>query len=224
MIVSLTLGPGVTAGLVELGWLPETACRDKGALTHALANLIERTMAMRVTPTRLEGVHFMPLRATAGPIRAESHECDRLSPPRDTPAEQASPQRVGAGHVELDEILDPADGAGEVADDTTRAARPRATPTQPFVVDPVKFWAPRLDLYLNRRMWLPDWGPRPDQVGCAAPGWLLDEYRIQPSGYLQSKFASAGLCGAHPDRPSTPLARGGPSLGDRAVAKYRARF
>ncbi len=180
--MNLTLGPGVTAGLVELGWLPETACRDKGALTYALANLIERTMAMRVTPTRSDVVHFMPLRATAGPITAESRERERLSPERGTPAEQASPQRLGAGHVELVEVLDSADGAGEVADDTTLAARPRAEPTRPFVVDPEELWAPRLDLYLSRRMWLPGWGPRPDQVGCAAPGWLLDEYGIRPSG------------------------------------------
>ena len=36
--------------------------------------------------------------------------------------------------------------------------------------------------------------------------------------------ASTGLDGAHPGRPSTRSASGGPSLGDRGAARYRARF
>ena len=49
MVVSLTVGPKVTADLVDLGWLPAPDC-DKGALTHALIDLIERALEVRVGP------------------------------------------------------------------------------------------------------------------------------------------------------------------------------
>src|SRR5258708_38438219 len=49
MVVSLTVGPSETADLVDLGWLRAPDC-DKGALTHALIDLIERAIEVRVTP------------------------------------------------------------------------------------------------------------------------------------------------------------------------------
>ena len=49
VIVSLDVGPKVTADLVDLGWLTASDC-DKGALTHALIDLIERAIEVRVTP------------------------------------------------------------------------------------------------------------------------------------------------------------------------------
>ena len=49
VIVSLDVGPKVTADLVDLGWLTASDC-DKGALTHALIDLIERAIELRVTP------------------------------------------------------------------------------------------------------------------------------------------------------------------------------
>jgi hypothetical protein len=182
VIVSLTLGPDVTADLVELGWLPKTACDEKGALARALANLIERTMAMRVTPTGSEGVCFRRLRATVGPMVAESSESERLSSKRGTPAEQSSPRRLGPGHVELGKLLGTADGASEIAENTAPGAQPSAELIEPYEIDLIELWVPRLDLFTRAGMWVPEWGPRPDQIGCAAPEWLLNEYSIRPSG------------------------------------------
>src|SRR5712671_2797860 len=50
VIVSLDVGPKVTADLTELGWLPARDCGDKDALTHALTELVERAIELRVTP------------------------------------------------------------------------------------------------------------------------------------------------------------------------------
>jgi hypothetical protein len=52
-------------------------------------------------------------------------------------------------------------------------AQPGAEPTQPFEVDPAQLWGPRMSLWLRRRMWMSEWGPRPDQDGCLAPNYLL---------------------------------------------------
>ena len=53
-----------------------------------------------------------------------------------------------------------------------------------FKVDPFEVWAPRLDLYARYRMWMPQWGPRPDQVGCIAPAEILEAYGFRPSGSM----------------------------------------
>ena len=74
------------------------------------------------------------------------------------------------------------EGASEIVEDQPPMRRPWAEPKRPFAMDPAELWAPRLDLYLRRKMWMPGWGPRPGQVGCAAPKQLLDEYGIRPSG------------------------------------------
>ena len=49
VIVSVEVGPKVTADLVELGWL-EHDCGDKDTLTRALTELVERAIEVRVTP------------------------------------------------------------------------------------------------------------------------------------------------------------------------------
>ena len=49
VIVNFDVGPKVTADLVDLGWLPAPDC-DKEALTHALIDLIERALEVRVGP------------------------------------------------------------------------------------------------------------------------------------------------------------------------------
>jgi len=51
MIVSLEVGSCATADLVALGWLAASDQSDKDALTHALIDLIERAIELRVTPT-----------------------------------------------------------------------------------------------------------------------------------------------------------------------------
>src|SRR5437016_2445533 len=50
VIVSIDIGPKVTADLVGLGWLPPSARGDKGVLVRALIDLIERAIEVRVTP------------------------------------------------------------------------------------------------------------------------------------------------------------------------------
>ena len=49
-IVSLELRPKVTADLVGLGWLPAPDRGDKDVLAHALTELVERAIEVRVTP------------------------------------------------------------------------------------------------------------------------------------------------------------------------------
>jgi hypothetical protein len=49
VIVSIDVGPKVTADLVDLGWLSAPDC-GKDALTHALNGFIERAIEVRVTP------------------------------------------------------------------------------------------------------------------------------------------------------------------------------
>jgi len=49
VIVSVEVGPKVTADLVELGWL-EHDCGDKDTLTRALTEFVERAIEVRVTP------------------------------------------------------------------------------------------------------------------------------------------------------------------------------
>ena len=50
VIVSIDIGPKVTADLVGLGWLPPSARGDKDVLVRALIDLIERAIEVRVTP------------------------------------------------------------------------------------------------------------------------------------------------------------------------------
>src|SRR6266550_3857748 len=50
VIVSLEVAPKVTADLVELGWVPAHVCGDKDVLAHALTELVERAIEVRVTP------------------------------------------------------------------------------------------------------------------------------------------------------------------------------
>lgn len=43
----------------------------------------------------------------------------------------------------------------------------------PVEVPPERLWGPRLSLYRQQKMWLAEWGPRPGQLGCECPDWLL---------------------------------------------------
>ena len=165
VIVSLKVESSDISDLVALGWIPATDPADKGALCGALIELIRQAIALRVTPTTTtsEGPRLAPLCATVT-------GCDEaLSPGLGTSAEPG-------------EVLGSNEGATDIVEDQPPVHRPQAEPTRPFEMDPVELWAPRLDLYLRWKMWVPGWGPRPGQVGCAAPQQLLDEYGIRPSG------------------------------------------
>ena len=61
VMVGLEIGPSATADLVALGWLSELKTVDKDPLAPALVGLIDRAIAIRVTPsTGSEGkVSFM---------------------------------------------------------------------------------------------------------------------------------------------------------------------
>jgi hypothetical protein len=156
---------------------------------------------MRVTPsTGSEGACFTPARATAGPpVAIGFNENAGLSPRLATPVERGGPQGSSLGSVEPGEVL----GAAEIADDKPSGDRvdtappptslfadlapehaelscleppgvqPWAEPRQPFEVDPVHLWGPRLSWWLRRGIWAPGWGPRPDQEGCLVPDYLL---------------------------------------------------
>jgi hypothetical protein len=61
VIMSLEVGPNMTADLADLGWLPALDRGDKDALTRALIELIERALEVRVTraPSSQSKVSFM---------------------------------------------------------------------------------------------------------------------------------------------------------------------
>lgn len=40
-----------------------------------------------------------------------------------------------------------------------------------------RIWQPRLQLWAEQRMWMPDWGPRPGQEGCEVPAEFLPRAR-----------------------------------------------
>jgi hypothetical protein len=85
------------------------------------------------------------------------------------PGAAISPPPVSQGRVQPGEVID----AAEIVEDKPSGARPGPEPMQPFELDPASLWGPRLSLYRDRRMWLPNRGPRPDQDGCQAPDYLL---------------------------------------------------
>jgi hypothetical protein len=197
--VRLDVGANMTADLADLGWVAEPDRGDKDALTRALVGLINQAIAIRVTPTTgSEGVCFTPLRATPGPIAIGLDESAGLSPKLGTPFEQAGLHVLGLGCAQPGEVLE-ADGVAEIVEDKPLEAQPcdridipaiaieqaevssldpvwpnrSAEPTQPFEVDPVHLWVPRLTLWQRSRIWAPEWGRRPDQDGCLAPDYLL---------------------------------------------------
>jgi hypothetical protein len=70
VMVSLKVGPNMTAALVDLGWLPTSDRVDKDTIALALVGFIERAITMRATPSTMESESgcFTPLPVTAGPI------------------------------------------------------------------------------------------------------------------------------------------------------------
>jgi hypothetical protein len=178
VMVRLEVASGATADLVTLGWILEPDRGDKDALARALAGLINQAIAMRVTPstTESEDVCFAPLRVTPGQIAVGFDESAGLSLKLGTFSKRDVAQGLGLGLVELGEVLGVADGATENVEDKppeAQLSRLEPSETQPFEVDPVDLWVPRLTLWQRRRIWAPEWGPRPDQDGCLAPDDLL---------------------------------------------------
>jgi hypothetical protein len=70
VMVSLEVGPNMTADLAGLGWLPAPDRADKDALAHALIELIERAIGVRVPRRRAR--------------RARSASCSKSSAARST--------------------------------------------------------------------------------------------------------------------------------------------
>jgi hypothetical protein len=179
VIVSLPLGPDVTADLVELCWLAAPDRTDKHALSRAIVDLIEQAMTLRVTrSTGSEGVCYTELRATDRTIATETDLiAQQLSSSLGPPSKHAGLQRA-----ERDEALGVAGGETEIVEDEPQGAQPWAERMRPYEIDPIELWVPRLDLFTRAGMWVPEWGPRPGQIGCAAPEQLLEDYGIRPPG------------------------------------------
>jgi hypothetical protein len=192
-MVRLQVSPSATADLVALGWLPAPDRVDKDALALALVGFIKRALTMRLTPSTMESesVCFTPLHVTAGPIAIGSDENAPQSPRLAPLGERDGPHGLGGGRVQPGEVL----GAAEIVEDKPpevqpfdgvdtpdiaaeqaeisrlepSEAQPWAEATQPLEVDPAQLWDQRLALWLRWRMWMSDWGPRPDQDGCLVP-------------------------------------------------------
>lgn len=174
VVLNLGVGPSEISALIALGWLLASDRGDKSAL----AGLIEHALAMRVTPpAKLEGLTL--LRATDGLIANEFDECAQLPQSPGMSAQQDSFRHAGPGAVLAD-----AGGAVEIAKDNPQERQPWPEPTRLYEVDAVELWTPRLDLYRHARIWSPTWGRRPDQIGCGAPEWLIEEYGIPRSGLV----------------------------------------
>jgi hypothetical protein len=90
---SLEVASGATTDLVALGWLTCPDRVDKDALARALVGLVERAIAMRVTPsTESEGACSTPVHATAGSLIAiGSSQIARQLPSLETVAEGGGP-------------------------------------------------------------------------------------------------------------------------------------
>ena len=181
---SLEVASGATTDLVALGWLTCPDRVDKDAL--ACATRAYRAGNRDVCNT-LGGVGGRLLH-TRSRHRGFAHRLKLLRqlPSLETVAEGGGPQELSLGGGPS-EVL----GAAEIVEDKPPGARPfdevdpappsttspfadtAAEPTQPFEVDSVEFWGPRLDSYQRWRIWAPEWGPRPDQDGCLAPDCLL---------------------------------------------------
>jgi hypothetical protein len=172
VIARVRIAPETIANLIRLGWLDAADRGDNAAVTQALSDLIEQTIAMRVTrSTGSEGVCYAPLRATDGTIATEIGINAQLSSSLGPPGEHAGTRG-----------LDLQNGATEIVEDNPPGAKPSAALIEPYEIDPIELWVPRLDLFTRARIWAPEWGPRPGQVDCAAPEQLLEDFGIWPSG------------------------------------------
>ena len=92
VIVSLEVGPKVTADLVELGCLPAPDRGDKDALTRALIELVERALgypALFVSAER----HGKPLGAKSTPLSMAKTPDSLAFPKRKTPDKSLSLER-----------------------------------------------------------------------------------------------------------------------------------
>lgn len=86
------------------------------------------------------------------------------------------PARVHVDGEEASEGIQRATGhslAATTAELAEYAAEDEVIAATPVEVPLERLWEPRLKLYRQNRMWLPEWGERPGQPGCACPEWLL---------------------------------------------------
>src|SRR5215470_3499699 len=138
---------------------------------------------MCLTPsTESEGACSTPVHATAGSLIAigSSQIAPAVAEPRNSRRGRRPPGTQPWGRPQrgsrCSRIVDdkppgarPFDGVDPAPPSTTSPfADTAAEPTQPFEVDSVEFWGPRLDSDQRWRIWAPEWGPRPDQDGCLA--------------------------------------------------------
>jgi hypothetical protein len=167
VIVRLEIGPNMTANLVALGWLLAPDRVDHDALASALGGLMDRAIAMGVTPSTIESesVCLTPWHVTVGPpVAIGSNENARQLTRLPTLGERDAPHGLGLGRVQPGEVLGAADGVAEIVEDKPPeaqpcdgvdtpdiaiehselsrpeplAAQPEAEPPQPFELDPAQ--------------------------------------------------------------------------------------
>jgi hypothetical protein len=154
--VSLEVAAGATTDLAALGWLTCADRVDKDALAGALAGLVERAIAIGVTPSAgTERTCSTPVHVATGPLITIG-----------------SDEVLGAAEIVEDKPPEaqPFGGVDPAPPPSTSPfADTAAEPSQPFEVATAELWGPRLDLYERWRIWAPGWGPRPGQDGCLVP-------------------------------------------------------
>ena len=152
---SLEVASGATTDLVALGWLTCPDRVDKDALACATWAYRAGNRCPAVAEPRNSRRGRRPPATQPWGRPQRGSRCSRIvddKPPGARPFDEVDPAPPST---------------------TSPFADTAAEPTQPFEVDSVEFWGPRLDSYQRWRIWAPEWGPRPDQDGCLAPDCLL---------------------------------------------------
>lgn len=134
------------------GMLTVDALRNGAAATRALPSAA-------ISPPPVSQGRVQPGKVP-GPAETVEDNPSVAQPREGVDAALPSTADMAAEHVELSR-LEPT------------GAEPPPESTRLFEVDPARLWGPRLTLWQRRRIWAPEWGPRPDQDGCLAPDYLL---------------------------------------------------
>jgi hypothetical protein len=126
VMVTLKIGPNVTADLAALGWLPTTHRLDKETIARALAGLIDQAITTLVTSsTVIKGARVAPLRVTPMPIASVLAESAVLPPKLTESFERGDSRNLGLGRVQPSEVLNEADGVADIVEDNYPEARLR---------------------------------------------------------------------------------------------------
>jgi hypothetical protein len=125
VMVTLKVGPNMTANLANLDWLPAPDRVDKDTIARALAGLIDHAITMRVTPSAgIEGVRVAPLRVTPEPIAVGLDESAGRSPKLRKPFELGGRHVLELGRAQPGQVFREADAVEHTVDDKPREVKP----------------------------------------------------------------------------------------------------